>query len=197
VRILDFPRRKRNRLTGFNYSSKGSYFITICVKDRHNILGRLVGGGVLDAPRTSVLDAPRTSVLDAPRTSVLDAPRTSVLDAPRIELSEYGVIAEKYINSIDRAYKNISLDKYVIMPNHLHLILTVCNSGDGTPSPTNALVPLFVSTFKRFTNKNCRFSIFQRSYHDHIIRNEQEYQKIWQYIDANPRMWEEDCFYEC
>ena len=165
---MDFPRRKRNRLTGFNYSSKGSYFITICVKDRHNILGRLVGGGVLDAPR--------------------------------IELSEYGVIAEKYINSIDRAYKNISLDKYVIMPNHIYLILTVCNSGDGTsrtPSHTNALVPLFVSTFKRFTNKNCGFSIFQRSYHDHIIRNEQEYQKIWQYIGANPRMWEEDCFYEC
>ena len=63
-------------------------------------------------------------------------------------------------------------------------------------APTNAVIPHFVSTFKRFCRKDIGKQIFQRSYHDHIIRNEQDYLKIWEYIDNNPTKWKEDCFYE-
>ena len=45
---------------------------------------------------------------------------------------------------------------------------------------------------KYFIKEN---KIFQRSFHDHIIRGEEDYLKIWNYIDTNPQKWEEDCFY--
>ena len=64
------------------------------------------------------------------------------------------------------------------------------------PAPTNAVIPHLVSTLKRFCHKDIGNQIFQRSYHDHIIRNEQDYLKIWEYIGNNPAKWEEDCFYE-
>lgn len=168
--MKELPKRKPIRLRDYNYSNNGAYFITICVKDKLHLLGKLfVGDGVLDVPK--------------------------------INLTKVGEIAEKYINSIHKTYNHISIDKYIIMPNHIHFILVVCNE-DGTsrtPSPTaratNAAIPFVVSTFKRFTNKECGFSVFQRSYHDHIVRNEQEYQKIWQYVESNPLTWEKDCFY--
>lgn len=99
---MELPKRKPNRLKEYDYSRNGAYFITICVKDRHELLWCV---------------------------------------------------------------------------------------GDG------AIVPMLVSTLKRFVNKEIGFSLFQRSYHDHIIRNEREYEKIRQYIDTNPLKWEDDCFY--
>ena len=64
----------------------------------------------------------------------------------------------------------------------------------GTPSPTNAIVPAIVSTFKRFTNKQIGRPIWQRSYHDRIIRSDTEYRDIWDYIDTNPLKWAEDIY---
>ena len=93
----------------------------------------------------------------------------------------------------------VTVDKYVIMPNHIHLILLVEDTASaGTsraPSPTNAVIPHFVSTLKRFCHRDIGTQIFQRSYHDHVIRDEADYLKIWQYIDNNPARWQEDCFY--
>jgi len=85
------------------------------------------------------------------------------------------------------------------MPNHIHMILFGEDGFDGTskaPSPTNAAIPHFVSTFKCFCHRQAGFTIFQRSYHDHVIRNDKDYLKIWEYIDSNPAKWEEDCFYK-
>ena len=48
---------------------------------------------------------------------------------------------------------------------------------------------------KRVINKKVGKNIFQRSYHDHIIRNDKDYKNIWEYIDRNPVKWNEDCFY--
>ena len=94
---------------------------------------------------------------------------------------------------------NVRVEKYVIMPNHIHFILMVeaaCIKGTSkAPSPTNAIVPHFVSTFKRFCHQDVGNRFFQRSYHDHVIRNETDYLRIWEYIDNNPILWKEDCFY--
>lgn len=117
------------------------------------------------------------------------------LNAPAVFLTETGRIIEKYIHSGSKI-PGIQVDKYVIMPNHVHLILFL----DGT-SPTasataaNAAIPHFVSTLKRFCHRDAGTQIFQRSYHDHIIRGEKDYQMIWQYIDSNPAFWNQDCFY--
>ena len=121
-----------------------------------------------------------------------------VLDVPQNMLTDYGRIADKYINQINEFYGYISVDKYVIMPNHVHFILSIENAENGTsrtPSPTNSEISKFVSTFKRFCNKEYGANIWQRSFHDHIIRNQKDYEKIWKYIDGNVLNWEKDCFY--
>ena len=83
------------------------------------------------------------------------------------------------------------------MPNHIHLLIYVDNPDgmSGTPSPTNAYIPQFISTLKRFCNKEIGCNIFKRSFHDHIVRNEADYEKIYNYIENNPSKWTEDCFY--
>ena len=118
------------------------------------------------------------------------------LDAPQVRLTQTGQIVEKHILSGNKI-PNIIVDKYVIMPNHIHLLLMVTevNGTSKAPSPTNATIPHFVSTFKRFCHRDAGIKIFQRSYHDHVIRGDADYLKIWEYIENNPKQWELDCFY--
>ena len=163
---MELPQRKPNRLPEYDYSTPGAYFLTICIQNRKPILGQIVGGGALDAPH--------------------------------VILSKAGVSVRRYILSGNQI-PGIRVDKFVIMPNHVHLIVMVTQSApDGTsraPSPTNAQIPRFVSALKRFCHRDLGRVIFQRSYHDHVIRNEADYLKIWRYIDTNPAKWEADCFY--
>ena len=119
-----------------------------------------------------------------------------VYDIPKTTLSHCGEIVEKYIQKMNYQYDNVCIDKYVIMPNHIHLILVVNNNGmSRAPSPTNAIIPKFVSLFKRYCNREYDENIFQRSFHDHIIRDENDYIRICEYIENNPLKWAEDCFY--
>ena len=167
---MEYPKRKKNRLGYYDYNQNGAYFITICTNDRKCILSRIVGGGVLDASAT--------------------------------HLSDLGTIVERRIWEMNRVYPDVQTVKYVIMPNHVHLLVCIDRSehraGYGrsrTPSPTNAVIPRYVSTFKRLCNREFGKDIWQRSFHDHIIRDEAHYQLIWQYIDTNPARWQQDCFY--
>ena len=116
-----------------------------------------------------------------------------VLDVPHVRLSEHGNIVEQTLREIEQQYEHLSVEKYVIMPNHVHLLIHVEDDGTSrTPSPTNAVIPAFVSTFKRFTNRRCGIKLWQRSYHDHVIRNGEDFREIWGYIDTNPARWAED-----
>lgn len=166
---MGFYNRKSTRLSKYNYSEKGAYFITICTQNRKNILSEIsiVGDGVLDVPKN--------------------------------KLTFMGKIADKTINNLNGFYNNITIDKYVIMPNHIHLLIQITSdsvSGSSrTPTPTNMEIPRFVSTFKRFCNQEYGKNIWQRSFHDHIIRNQKDYDRIWNYIETNPYKWEQDCFY--
>lgn len=167
----ELPKRKHPRLKQYDYSSEGAYFITVCVNDRREMLGKITVGR--DDPGT-----------------------------PYLELSEYGVIAQKYIDSIQSHYKEVSVDKYVIMPNHMHLIIIINKGGlfstaDGAPgsSRPTALIPKIIASLKKLTNTEFGFDMWQTSYYDRIIRKEEEYLKIWQYIDDNPARWAEDEYY--
>ena len=117
-------------------------------------------------------------------------------DAPQVVLTETGKIVEKYILSTNKI-DHVTVEKYVVMPNHIHLLIFIDNAygTSKAPSPTNAILPHLVSTLKRFCNRDIGANIFQRSFHDHVIRDENDYRKIWEYIDENPAKWEEDCFY--
>ena len=89
---MDLPKRKPTRLKGYDYSTPGAYFITICTQDRKELLSEIIVGD--DAHIV-----------------------------PQNHLSNYGLICDKYINHINIKYENVTVDKYVIMPNHIHFII--------------------------------------------------------------------------
>ena len=171
---MESTERKPNRLTEYDYSQPGAYFITICSKDKRCIFSNIVGDGALDVPKTI--------------------------------LTDIGKIVEKYIVSTNHI-ENIYVDRYIIMPNHIHMILVIMpaeniesrkNMVFGTswePSPTNQLIPHVISTLKRLCNNEIGYNVFQRSYHDHVIRHHEDYVKISKYIYENPLRWQYDCFY--
>lgn len=91
-----------------------------------------------------------------------------------------------------------SVDKYVVMPNHIHVIFVIPPPQDGGNGPmrTSApTIPGLVRYFKRMVTQQCGQAIWQRSYYDHIIRNETDYLRIWNYIDTNPAKWGDDEYY--
>ena len=164
---MDLTNRKRLRLEDYNYSGQGTYFLTLCSIDKACLFSRIVGDGVLDVPQ--------------------------------IELSIYGQMIQDTLQEMDRLYQNLRIDKYVIMPNHVHLLVTLlpAEGTSGRPSPTNAAIPSFVGTLKRFVNRRSGRQMFQRSYYDHIVRDEKDYLARWKYIDDNPIKWQEDSLYVC
>lgn len=114
------------------------------------------------------------------------------------------------IEKSNALYQGIMVDKSVIMPNHLRMIITMCRerivcvpNNDLTESQLSKMMQIFKSfitkgirNFVRERNAyNALPMIWQSHFYDHIIRNEAEYQKTWQYIDTNPLKWEEYCFH--
>jgi len=114
---------------------------------------------------------------------------------PCIELTETGKIVTQYIKNIPNHYDNIKIDKYVVMPNHIHMIIVITDGTPGCASPTKSMLAKITNAFKSLTTRKFGKSIWQRGYHDHIIRSENEYLRIWQYIDENPAKWAEDKYY--
>ncbi|MBR2888912.1 MAG: transposase [Oscillospiraceae bacterium] len=111
------------------------------------------------------------------------------------QLSDWGVIVDQAIRDIPEFYPAIAIDHYVVMPNHIHLLLRIQTDGDGRPmvAPTISRV---VQQLKGIVTKQIGVSIWQKLFHDHVIRGEQDYLKIWEYIDSNPARWKDDCFYQ-
>ncbi len=165
---VDLPKRKANRLKGYSYSQNGIYFLTICTRKKECILGSVVGGGDPDAPQ--------------------------------MVLSDYGKIAKKYIESIESVYPYIEIMNYVVMPNHVHLIVMLYSDDniyrkEEIKTSVNDIIPTMIAAFKKLVSKDIGCNIWQRSYHDHIIRNEKGFNTIWEYVDNNPARWKKDCFY--
>ena len=98
-------------------------------------------------------------------------------ESPAVVLSKTGMIAEKYLRSIP------GIDKYVIMPNHIHLIIIKEN---GKPLSSD------IRSFKGLTTKEAGFPVWQAYYYDHVIRDEEDYRIKWKYIDDNPAKWASD-----
>ena len=167
---MDLPERKPIRLPDYDYSSPGAYFVTICTQGRRCILSRIAVGA-------------------------------DALGGPLLQLTEIGKIVEKTILATERI-EGLHVDNYVIMPNHIHMILridaNVWRSDNGPPrasAPTEAKIPSAVGALKRLVHRRVGRQIFQRSYHEHVIRDEADLRAIWEYIDANPGKWAEDRYY--
>ncbi|WP_409967861.1 transposase [Bengtsoniella intestinalis] len=161
---MNYPKRKSNRLNGYDYGQNGAYFVTICTQNRVCLFKEIVGEGFHALPH--------------------------------VELSAIGVEIEKSIIHTHEQYRCI--DKYVIMPNHIHIIIAF----QETDRHGSLSLQDIISRLKSFTtlkynemHNQKNLKLWQRSYHDHIIRNEAEYLKIWNYIDTNPFKWADDCYY--
>ena len=162
---MDLPKRKPTRLKNYDYTTTGAYFITICVKDRKNLLSEiLVGQGLAPA---------------------------------ECKLTKYGEIVASQVELLKKRYTMIKIDNYVIMPNHIHLLISL-NAAGASPCPTLSDI---ICAFKSLTTIECRKQglqstpLFQSSFHDHIIRDDADYLKIWNYIDTNIAKWEDDELY--
>ena len=103
-------------------------------------------------------------------------------DDAHIVPKEYGTVAEKYIRNVKE------IEKYVIMPDHIHLIIRIENGTMWASSPTKSISSI-VRSIKTLTTKEIGKSIWQRSYYDHIIRDQNDYNEIWEYIEYNPKKW--------
>ena len=148
------PRRKKNRLPNFDYSSQGAYFLTICTKDRKALFWEESVGASIARPD----------------------------DVP---LSEYGKIVKECLCAIPEHYPALSMDHYVIMPDHVHLLLRICTTGEGRAmlAPTISRV---IRQFKGAVTKRLGFSPWQKLYYDHVIRDDEDYLQKWNYIEGNP-----------
>jgi len=166
-------KRKPNRLKEYDYSQNGAYFITICTKNHRPILG--------------------TIVADA------------ALGVPNIRLSKYGEIVRDLIQTIPISNPNVSVQHFIIMPNHIHMIIVIDVQMNDlqasekhtyrTPRAAFATIPVVVNALKGLSSKGAGFSLWQRSFHDHIIRNDADYNRIAEYIQNNPARWKEDRYY--
>jgi len=113
-------------------------------------------------------------------------------------LSPLGIIVEEEINRLSKVYSVMYVDCYVIMPNHIHMIIVIGASDYGrlgAAPTTNITLSQIVGGLKRQISLRAEFSPWQKSFHDHIIRNDADYEHIAQYIQNNPLSWEDDCYY--
>ena len=176
---MERPVRKDIRLGNYDYSRNGAYFVTICTKDKMCIFWQ-------NNDKYTALKA------DTDNPSV-GAHSVRPRCESKIRLSEFGIAVKKSFKTVAAYYPMIHFDRYVIMPNHIHAIIRINASnvigGRTECAPTLSQV---IKNFKENVTRNIGFSVWQRSFYDRIIRNEQEYRAFWEYIETNPMTWEND-----
>ena len=168
--------RKPLRLSNYDYSQNGVYFVTVCTKDKAHLLGSVVAG--------------------------------------RVVLTACGRVVEEAVQAIPGVYPGVMLDHFVVMPNHIHLLVRLESGPPRCAAPTDAAcwparqaadegtvgaghwparqtsLPKIISALKSLTTRRCGLPLWQRGYYDHIIRDETDYLTRWNYIDTNPARWD-------
>lgn len=170
----DIHRRRSIRLKHYDYSRSGTYFVTVCTRERECLFGEVVDSKVV--------------------------------------LSPYGQIVQEEWIKTSEIRKEIGLDLFVVMPNHLHGIVFIHNDRQG-PVGAHGRAPLrnngsqrkprslgsFIAGFKSVVTKRINViretpavPVWQRNYYEHIIRNENELICTAEYVLNNPACWTED-----
>ena len=167
--ISQSHRRKPNRLKTYDYSENGWYFVTICTKNREECFGNVENGKII--------------------------------------LNESGIIVKQQWLWLTKQYNYVTLDEWIIMPNHIHGILVIHNGSKyhvGTSrdlslqqwdmiKPLSEIVGAFKTTSSKLIHRlGIQIFQWQRSFYDHIIRNENSLFSIREYIHNNPTKWELD-----
>ena len=175
----DIHHRRSIRLRGYDYSKSGMYFVTICTQGRLRLFGDIVDGVMT--------------------------------------LNDAGRMVRATWDEIPAHYSGIEIDHFTVMPNHIHGIIKLVGAGPcacpgdaGHPrggAPTVLSLPDVVHRFKTMTTKKYTDGVkqhgwqpypaklWQRNYYEHIIRDEEAYLKIAEYIQNNPQRWTEDVYH--
>nr|WP_326184612.1 transposase [uncultured Oscillibacter sp.] len=129
------------------------------------------------------------------QTLLWNAVGADIIRPDTLPLSASGMIVEQAILDIPAYYPQVTLHKWVVMPNHIHLLLQI-NETDGRmiSAPTRTISTM-IGQMKRAASKAAGGPIWQRGFYDHVVRNENDFLRIWTYIDANPAKWAEDRYY--
>ena len=158
---MDLPSRKQNRLKEYDYGQNGAYFITVCTYNRQPLfqIETPVGNDLCVVP------------------------------------PKENKIIHKWIKETENKYPNMRFEKFVVMPDHLHFIINITERHAGRSlqdairffktMTTNEYIHLVKEGFLTPFDKK----LWQKSYYDHVIRNQQDYDEIWQYIENNPSKW--------
>jgi REP element-mobilizing transposase RayT len=165
--MLERASRKTLRIKKFDYKSAGQYFITFCTEGRRCLFGDRIES--------------------------------------RVHLNEAGNILYQDINTIKNRYYGVDVDAFVIMPNHVHAIIILdSEERKRRSSSTDVSLSDIVRNIKTYTTtayikgvheKNWEpfhKRLWQRSYHEHIIRNDKSLENIRRYIIDNPKNWDQD-----
>ena len=178
--------RKPLRLQGYDYARNGCYFVTVCTRDRYEyfseiIVPKHIGAVINDRP---------------------------VKTGPYIKLSPCGEIVERELIRLYERYTGfMRIDKYIVMPNHIHMIIALhhhyvgagldppIDPPIGTTPSLSQIIGLYKSGVSRLCNISDCSMFWQRSFYDEIIRDDVHYQNVWQYIDNNLAQWAEDEYY--
>lgn len=169
---------KSSRLQGYDYSQNGIYFVTICTKGREHFFGEI--------------------------------------ENETMNLSDIEKIANQFWQEIPKRFPFVNLDEFIIMPNHVHGIVEICNESNARrdealprlytgkypqmseispkPKSLSVIIGSFKSIVSKIANKKNTNIYFhwQSRFYDHIIRNDESFNKIREYIAINPKMWERD-----
>ena len=172
----ELPKRKPTRLKNYNYSSTGVYFVTICIRDRKQILSEII--------RTI-----RPATNEQENSAVGEG-----LAPPEywVRLKPCGEVVKEQIQRIGQRFPSVSVKDYIIMPDHVHVLLYLRKeTGGASPSPTLDDV---ICAFKSLTSRICKQKygiekMFQRSYAEHIVRDREDYETRRKYIYENPMRW--------
>ena len=172
--------RRDIRLGNYDYSRSGAYFVTIYTKNKMCIFWDNNDKYKPILPENDNA---------APVGAEFRRPRSD----GKIRLSEYGAIVKNELKKIPSIYPNIIfIPKFVIMPNHVHLIIVINNDVDNGRRNAAPTISRIMNQFKGNISKQAGFSVWQRSFYDRILRNEQEYRGALRYIESNPANWEND-----
>jgi putative transposase len=164
--------RRSIRLKGYDYSQAGEYFVTIVAWQRDCLFGEVVDGEMI--------------------------------------LNDYGLIVQQEWERTAVVRPNVELGAYVVMPNHFHGLLIFVDDVAYTVGATRRVAPTkstlqsgslgaVMAQFKSIVTKQINLlrntpgiPIWQRNYYEHIIRNDDDLNRIHRYIESNPSMWADD-----
>jgi len=173
--MIKYTRKKSIRLQNYDYAQNGLYFLTICTKNSQHLFGTVSNG--------------------------------------KMRLNGAGEMIDSIWSKIPLFYDGFVLHDFVVMPNHFHAIIEIVLTHEqrtttgGLSLQKQLTIPEIIHRFKTLTTRKYIDGVYrndwegfhgklwQRSYHEHIIRDDKSYEMIVEYVKNNPLRWVDDCYY--